>query len=144
MKIVRNHNRMPMSVFLLKLFRLATLGLFLGDTGEALADIRAAEVDLAYVSRLARERALHPFVSPAQTLPRFLRGDVLNREQYDQIRFRHSRALWSAEHLPFRIEFFHPGCLYEEPVRINEDTAEYTRRIRFVSTETWSYLWSPR
>jgi hypothetical protein len=33
-------------------------------------------------------------------------------------------ALWTADNLPFRIEFFHPGYLYQEPVHINEFTAD--------------------
>ncbi len=44
---------------------------------------------------------------------------------------RHS-ALWTAENLPFRIEFFHPGYLYQEPVHINEFTLMHTQPIRFV------------
>jgi glucans biosynthesis protein len=33
--------------------------------------------------------------------------------------------------LPFRVEFFHPGYLYQEPVHINEFTATYSQPIRF-------------
>ena len=46
--------------------------------------------------------------------------------------FRRDQALWAAEELPFRIEFFHPGYLYQEPVHVNEFTATHVQPIRFV------------
>ena len=33
---------------------------------------------------------------------------------------------------PFRVEFFHPGYLYQEPVHVNEFTPTYVQPIRFV------------
>lgn len=105
----------------------------LGDAGRGVAGIRFTDVNLDYVSNLARERAARPFVSPERELPAFLRGGALSQEQYEQIRFRDADALWGADHLPFRIEFFHPGWIYQEPERIYECTTEYVQRIRFVS-----------
>ena len=46
--------------------------------------------------------------------------------------FRHDKALWPADGLPFRIEFFHPGYFYNEPVHVNEFTATHVQPIRFV------------
>ena len=40
--------------------------------------------------------------------------------------------MWRAENLPFRIEFFHPGYLYQEPVHVNEFTPTHVQPIRFV------------
>ncbi len=40
--------------------------------------------------------------------------------------------MWTEDDLPFRIEFFHPGYLYQEPVHANEFTATHTQPIRFV------------
>jgi glucans biosynthesis protein len=88
-----------------------------------------AEVNLAYVAQRARERARQPFHSPRERLPRVLTN--LNYDQYREIEFRASKALWMAEGLPFRVEFFHPGYLYQEPVRINEFTATYVQAVRF-------------
>ncbi len=36
----------------------------------------------------------------------------------------HDKALWAADDLPFRVEFFHPGYIYQEPVHINEFTLD--------------------
>lgn len=72
-----------------------------------------------------------PFVPPRQNLPDFLRKERLGPEQYRQIQFRHERALWRADRLPFRLEFFHPGSMFPDPVHLNEFTPGYVQPIRF-------------
>jgi periplasmic glucans biosynthesis protein len=92
----------------------------------------SAEVNLDYVAQRALERARTPFRSPRADLPRVLLPDHLDYDKYREIRFRRERALWGAEKMPFLIEFFHPGYIYQEPVRVNEFTATHTQPIRFV------------
>jgi glucans biosynthesis protein len=92
----------------------------------------SAEVNLDYVAQRALERARHPFHSPRADLPKVLNQDNLNYDKYREIRFRRDHALWTEENLPYRIEFFHPGYLYQEPVHIHEFTPTYTQPIRFV------------
>ena len=92
----------------------------------------SAEVNLDYVAQRALERAKSPFHSPRADLPKVLRQDNLDYDKYREIRFRRYRALWSADQLPFRVEFFHPGYLYQEPVHVNEFTLTHTQPIRFV------------
>jgi glucans biosynthesis protein len=89
-------------------------------------------VNLDYVAQRALERARAPFHSPDVKLPAVLRPDNLNYDKYRQIEFRHDRALWAAAGLPFRVEFFHPGYNYHEPVHVNEFTPTHTQPIRFV------------
>ena len=91
-----------------------------------------ADVNLDYVAQRALERAKTPFHSPRADLPKVLRQDNLDYDKYREIRFRRDRALWSADNLPFRAEFFHPGYLYQEPVHVNEFTLTHTQPIRFV------------
>ncbi len=100
--------------------------------GRVLAGPEAAEVNLDYVTRRALERAHHPFHSPRADLPKVLRQDNLDYDKYREIRFRREKALWTEDNLPFRIEFFHPGYLYQEPVHVNEFTATHVQPIRFV------------
>ncbi|MBU6409903.1 MAG: glucan biosynthesis protein, partial [Verrucomicrobia bacterium] len=76
----------------------------------------SAVVDLNYVARQALDRARRPFRSPSLDLPSVLR--TLNYDQYRQIRFRRGQALWTSGDLPFRVEFFHPGYLYQDPVHL--------------------------
>jgi glucans biosynthesis protein len=92
----------------------------------------SAEVNLDYVAKRALERAKHPFQSPRADLPKVLQQDNLDYDKYREIRFRRDRALWASDNLPFRIEFFHPGYLYQEPVHVNEFTLTHVQPIRFV------------
>lgn len=70
------------------------------------------QITFDYVIGLPRERSAKPFQQPKSELPEEIRGDKLNYDTYRQIKFRHDRALWSKDELPFRLEFFHPGYLY--------------------------------
>ena len=96
-------------------------------------EVESADVNLDYIVQKALERARKPFHSPKADLPAFLRADQLDYDKYRQIRFRPDRALWSSDKLPFQVEFFHPGYLYEEPVHIYEFFKEHVQDIRFVS-----------
>jgi glucans biosynthesis protein len=100
--------------------------------GRAWARLESVEVTLDYIAKRAEQRAQKPFRSPRADLPDILRADKLDYDKYREIEFRHDRALWAADELPFRIEFFHPGYLYEEPVHINEFTLTAVQPIRFV------------
>jgi glucans biosynthesis protein len=101
-------------------------------TGKVCGGAESAAVDLDYVSQRALERARQPFHSPRADLPKVLRADNLDYDKYREIRFRRDKALWGADDLPFRVEFFHPGYLYQEPVHINEFTLTHVQPIRFV------------
>jgi glucans biosynthesis protein len=100
--------------------------------GRVEASPESGEVNLDYVMKRAEDRAKHPFHSPRADLPKVLRQDNLDYDKYRQIRFRRNQALWRIENLPFRIEFFHPGYLYQEPVHVYEFTASHLQPIRFV------------
>ena len=43
----------------------------------------------------------------------------LNYDQYRDIRFRPEEALWRRDHLPFELQFFHPGFSFDRTVPIN-------------------------
>src|SRR5277367_3752478 len=107
-----------------------TIGLAL--PGPIADGAESAVVNLDYVAQRALERAQKPFHSPRADLPKVLQQDNLNYDKYREIRFRRDKALWTEDDLPFRIEFFHPGYLYQEPVHVNEFTATHVQPIRFV------------
>jgi glucans biosynthesis protein len=100
--------------------------------GRIARSAESAEVNLDYVAQRALKRAQQPFHSPRADLPKVLRQDNLDYNKYREIRFRRDHALWTEDDLPFRIEFFHPGYLYQEPVRVNEFTLTHVQPIRFV------------
>jgi glucans biosynthesis protein len=90
------------------------------------------QVNFDFIQKEAQERSAKPFHSPKLDLPEALRGDKLNYDSYREIEFRHDKALWIKDRLPFRLEFFHPGYLYQNPVKINEFTSTHVQPIRFV------------
>jgi glucans biosynthesis protein len=57
-----------------------------------------------------------PFEAP-EKIPDFLLK--LDYDQWREIRFRPEKALWREQKLPFQVEFFHPGFLYNRKVIIN-------------------------
>jgi periplasmic glucans biosynthesis protein len=95
----------------------------------ALPRLEAVHINLDYVARKAEQRARKPFRSPRADLPAFLKN--LTYDDYRQIAFRDDRALWSEDRLPFRVEFFHLGYLYQEPVHLNEFTSTHAQSVRF-------------
>jgi len=113
-------------------FLILTLLLAFGTVRPAFAlpRVEAAHVTLDYVAKKAEERAHKPFHSPRADLPDFL--SKLTYDDYRQIRFRDDQALWKQEGLPFRVEFFHLGYLYQEPVHLNEFSTTHTQPVRFV------------
>jgi glucans biosynthesis protein len=96
------------------------------------ARLESVEVTLDYIAKKAEQRAQKPFHSPRADLPEILRADNLDYDKYREIEFRHEKALWTPDNLPFRVEFFHPGYLYQEPVHIYEFTLTAVQPIRFV------------
>ncbi len=92
----------------------------------------SVQVTLEYVAKKAEERARKPFRSPRLDLPPVLRQDNLDYDKYREIEFRNDRSLWGQDEMPFRVQFFHPGYIYHEPVRVNEFTLTHTQPIRFV------------
>ena len=107
-----------------------TIGLMLAGT--TLIGAESAEVNLDYVAQRALDRARQPFHSPRADLPKVLRQENLDYDKYREIEFRHDRALWAADDLPFRVEFFHPGYIYQEPVHVYEFSSTHVQPIRFV------------
>lgn len=98
----------------------------------AAAAPEAVDVNLDYVAKLALARAQHAFHSPSANLPGVLNQTNLDYDKYREIRFIPGKALWTEDNLPFRVEFFHPGYLYNEPVHINEFTPGYEQPIPFL------------
>ena len=73
---------------------------------------------LDLLTELARQRAAGPYDAQARRVPDFLND--LGYDQYRDFRFRHERAYWHGADLPFELEFFHPGYLYQKYVEMYE------------------------
>jgi glucans biosynthesis protein len=87
----------------------------------------AAPEPFAPVAERARDLAARPYVKPAGKLPADLAA--LKYDGHRDIRFRPERALWRDAGLPFEVQFFHPGWLFSDPVRVHEISSEGVREI---------------
>jgi len=81
----------------------------------------------ALVAERARALAAQPYVKPDGKLPADLAA--LRYDGHRDIRFRPERALWRDAGLPYEVQFFHPGWLFADPVRVHEVSGEGTREL---------------
>lgn len=68
------------------------------------------------VSEIARRLSRVPFAAPTSRLPDVLQG--LTYDQYRDIRFKPSAAIWAGTGLPFQLQLFHPGFYFKEPIEV--------------------------
>jgi glucans biosynthesis protein len=81
------------------------------------------------VAALARSAAKAPFQEPKGRIPDYLLK--LSDDDWRDIRFHPEHALWRGQGLPFEVEFFHPGGLYNRIVRINSVDARGVHPLAF-------------
>jgi glucans biosynthesis protein len=80
--------------------------------------------------RTARELAAKPYVAPsANSVPEWLRK--LNYDEARLIEFDRNRNLWRRDGLPFQVQFFHPGNLYNTVVHLHEIRGGRVEPIEF-------------
>ncbi|MFT3829885.1 MAG: glucan biosynthesis protein [Opitutaceae bacterium] len=96
----------------------------------ASAETERTQVDFDFIRRLAQERAAAPHVEHNDP-PRALAD--LSPAEIERIRFRPEQALWAAEGLPFRLQFFHPSAGWP-PVALHEFSATHVQEIPFVGS----------
>jgi len=87
------------------------------------------DIDLSYIEELASGLAARPYEPEQGKVPEIL--SQLDYDAFRDIRFDPQQALWAAEELPFRVEFFHPGYTFTRSVRINEFTDTHEQEVRF-------------
>ena len=76
----------------------------------------------------ARILARQSYVS-RQMVPREWRE--LSYDQYKSIWFKEDRALWQDTNNPYRVDFFHPGLYFPQPVQINIVEGGVAKRLGF-------------
>jgi periplasmic glucans biosynthesis protein len=89
----------------------------------------SSSFDFAWLKGQARALAQRRYQPPSTALPKPLLG--LDYDGYQAIRFRSERALWEKEPENFRVQFFHQGPMFREPVRMHEITEGRTREIAY-------------
>ncbi len=86
-----------------------------------------AAMDLAMLAERAQALADQDWQAPPAADPA-LAG--LSYDEYRAIRFDAKRALW-ADQSGFRVQFFHPGFLFNEPVQLHELDGDTVRGMPF-------------
>lgn len=94
-----------------------------------IASASARAFDFAALKGQARALAAAEFRPPENLAPPALID--LSYDQYQAIRFRRPEALWGEEQRGFRLEFFHMGRGFKEPVRMHEVVNGEAREIRY-------------
>lgn len=96
----------------------------------------AAAFDFEDVSRRARALAAKAHKPPDAALPAVLRD--MSYDAYRDIRFRADHALWRNAGLPFEVQFFHPGFLFQHTVPVNVISAQGVKPVPF-NPDAFSY-----
>jgi glucans biosynthesis protein len=116
---------MPSSARHRRLFTSEALRRTLAGALFALASLPACAALFDDVASQARQLAATPYrAEPKPAAATLAASDALTYDQYRDIRFRPDHSLWRAEKLPFEVQFFHPGFINTETVRINEVAAD--------------------
>ncbi len=89
----------------------------------------APAFDFAWLKGKARWSAGHPYAAPAAALPAALAK--LGYDQYQSIRFRPDHSLWEHDGRDFRLQFFHVGRGFMNPVRLYEVADGSVREILY-------------
>ncbi|HZZ20696.1 MAG TPA: glucan biosynthesis protein G [Opitutaceae bacterium] len=77
----------------------------------------------------AKMLASKPFAQRPVDVPESLLK--LTYDQYRDIRFKPEEALWRREHLPFMLQFFHPGFSFDRSVQISQVEGKKVESIPF-------------
>jgi glucans biosynthesis protein len=80
------------------------------------------------VQKMAQDRASKPYHERSTTLPDVLAK--LNYDQYRDIRFRRTSALWY-DHAMFEVQFFHRGFQFDRRVNIFELVGNQVRAVPY-------------
>jgi glucans biosynthesis protein len=115
-----------------RLRRLLRLAALVAVTVLAVRSAARAEMfDFEVLRYKAKLLAAKPYQAPAGRVPEFLLK--LSYDQYRDIRFIPSEARWRREQLPFQLQYFHPGFIFNQTVELNELNGQTTTPIRFSS-----------
>ena len=82
--------------------------------------LRAEDVpfDFEVLQYRAKSLAARPYAQRSSRVPESLRK--LSYDQYRDIRFNPDSSWWRRDQLPFQLQFFHPGFLFNKTVQISE------------------------
>ena len=108
--------------------RLLLLGLTLAAMGGTL---RANDVpfDFEVLQYRAKTLAAKPYAERPNRVPEALQK--LTYDQYRDLRFNPASSWWRRDRLPFQLQFFHPGFIYNRTVQLSEVNGGKVDPIRY-------------
>jgi glucans biosynthesis protein len=98
-----------------------------GAASPAASPLPSQPFDYAWLKGQARKLAGSAYQASQDTLPPAMAK--LGYDQYQSLRFRTDHALWANAGLAFRLQFFHVGRSFTEPVRLYEIVDGQAREI---------------
>jgi glucans biosynthesis protein len=105
--------------------------IFTMASGISSSGAERVRIDFNHVCDIAEKLARKPYHQKWKKLPRELRE--LSYDQYKDIRFLSEKALWYDDEMPFRVEFFHLGGLYQQSIEIHEFSKTHSQRVPYVT-----------
>ncbi len=94
-------------------------------------DFAKKRTTFEFVEKQAFDLSRKPYKAPKSRLPdEFL---DLDYDGYRKIIWNPQQSLWREDNLNFRLEFFHPGYLFREPVVMNEFSESHVQNVPFTS-----------
>ncbi|NLY41909.1 MAG: glucan biosynthesis protein D, partial [Desulfovibrionales bacterium] len=85
--------------------------------GSVVSAQAAEKFGLEQVTALASDLAAKPFDGSAGQVPQVLK--TLSYDDWRDIRYMPEKSIWRDEKLPFELQCFHPGLVYDRTVSIN-------------------------
>lgn len=79
-----------------------------------------AMVDFEVLRYRAKMLAAHAYEQRPIRVPQSLLTPAFTYDQHREIRFRASEAWWRRDNLPFQLQFFHPGFVFNKTVQLAE------------------------
>ncbi|MFA5057006.1 MAG: glucan biosynthesis protein, partial [Opitutaceae bacterium] len=97
-----------------------------------LSGVRAQEetFDFDTLRFRAKRLAAQPYHPRTSPVPKFLLD--LSYDEHRRIRFDPDHTWWRREQLPFQLQFFHPGFIFNHPVQLHELDGSRLRDIPFI------------
>lgn len=89
--------------------------------------------DLNSVTEKAQQLAKESYQEPKGQVPDWLLK--ISYDQWRQVRFRPEQALWRDQHLPFQVQFFHPGLYYNRTVVVNVVDSKGVHPVPFAPSQ---------
>ncbi len=84
-------------------------------------------IDYNYVSKQAQNASKDSYTEPTKI------ENNLTSAEYGQITFNQTKDLWKEKNLPYRLEFYHLGYIYNSPVVLYEFKGSYSQELRFTN-----------